>query len=208
MFSFFKRKKRIHLQGWEKELFEKIFSLLGSEYNVFEKQISEGIIENVRFDEDFPDFISFKLNVALLNKYEKKKEPHFKIAGIEIYDNTTFQYKKINIEICYNLVMGYTMQDILNFNPDIEKIKINSVRKIFIENEEFSSIKSIFTKEELSLINSTDVYQVELDGNIYYHLKDLEDGDFLAVDINKKIFIITHDPYEITLQDVDLSKLL
>ncbi|TCN60933.1 hypothetical protein D0809_03395 [Flavobacterium circumlabens] len=205
MFNFFKRKEKIHLKGWEKELFQNIFRLLGTEYYSFEKQIAEGIIESVRFDKNIPDYISFKLNIALLNKFEKKNEQISIIKGIEVFDKTTNQYKSLSIDLGFNLILGYSIHDILNFNPDPNKINVASAYRSFYENKDFDKIKSLFTQEEVDLLNVSEIYEVPLDGKTYYHLKDLEDGDFLGIDINKNIFKITHDPFGITIQKDSLK---
>jgi hypothetical protein len=205
MFNLFKRKKKVQLFGWEKELFKNIFTLLGNEYSNFEKQISEGIIESVRFNKDITDFISFKLNVVLLNKFEIKKEQLFTLKGIQVYDKTSCQYKHLKFEIGYGLILGYSVSEILNFNPDINKIKIHSAYKIFVENDDFKNIQFLFNHEELNLLNASDVYKIELNGKIYYHLKDLEDGDFIGIDRQRNIYLITHDPFKITLQNNDLN---
>ncbi|MEY3451193.1 MAG: hypothetical protein RL711_1019, partial [Bacteroidota bacterium] len=49
---------------------------------------------------------------------------------------------------------------------------------------------------------------LDLKGKTYYHLKDIEDGDFLGIDIHKNIYKITHDPFEINLQKNELINVL
>lgn len=208
MFSFFKRKKNTHLNGWEKELFQNIFKLLGNDYNIFEKQVSKGIIEAVRIDKKLPDYINFKLNIQLLNEFEKKNERMFTINGIKIYDKTTCEYKTLNLDLGFGLILGYSIKDIFNFNPDTQKIKVDAIYKTYLSNDDFDKIQSLFTKEEQDLINISDVYELELEGNVYYHLKDLEDGDFIGMDIHKNIYKITHDPFQISKQNNELKYFL
>ncbi|KOP39612.1 hypothetical protein DBB36_14455 [Flavobacterium sp. WLB] len=205
MFNFFKSKKSIHLNGWENELLENIFKALGNDYLRFEKQIAEGIIESVRFDKKSQDYISFKLNISLLNKYEKKNEQLFVVKGVKVFDKISSQYKSFDIFIGYGLVLGYSVQDIFKFDPDINQIKTELVYNFFYENEDFDKIKFLFTEEELKFLNASDIYEVSLNDKIYYHLKDLEDGDFLGIDISGNIFVITHDPFEIILQNEKLE---
>jgi hypothetical protein len=208
MFKFFKRKNKIDLHGWEKELFSNIFKLLGNDYIGIEKQISEGIIESVRIDSKTPNYYSFRLNIPLLNKYENRKEQLFNINGIRIFDKFTQSYKYITIDLGFGLILGYSIKDVLNFNPDVNKIDISLVNKYYYENDDYKTIEFLFTKDELELINISDVYKVELDGNIYYHIKDLDDGDFIGIDIHKNIYKITHDPFEIIIQNNELKHFL
>ncbi len=60
------------------------------------------------------------------------------------------------------------------------------------------------TGEERKNINIGDIYITRLDGKDYYHLKELEDGDFIAIDTSNHIFEITHDPFEIKNLDRQL----
>jgi hypothetical protein len=52
------------------------------------------------------------------------------------------------------------------------------------------------------------VYEVILNGNVYFHIQDLEDGDFIGIDENKAFYKITHDPFEITKIDTSLKKII
>lgn len=208
MFNFFKRKEKSHLNGWESELFQNIFKSLGNEYSTFEKQVSEGIIETVRIDKKMPDYINFRLNIQILNKFEKKNEKMFTLNGIKILDKISREYKILNLDLGFGLILGYSVKDIHNFNPDIHKINVDSIYKVFYNNDDFDKIKSLFTNEEKDKINVSEVYEVELGGKIYYHLKDLEDGDFIGIDNNKNIFKITHDPFDIVKLNEDLENIL
>lgn len=75
-------------------------------------------------------------------------------------------------------------------------------------NIEFDAIKHLLNEEELLLIDPVDVYEVELDGKIYYHVRELEDGDFIGIDDKKNIYKLTHDPYEIMLLNKPLVEVL
>ena len=65
---------------------------------------------------------------------------------------------------------------------------------------------SLLTKQELANINENDIYASNLNGKDYYHLKELEDGDFIGIDTDNHIYLIAHDPFEI--KNIERSKLL
>lgn len=54
------------------------------------------------------------------------------------------------------------------------------------------------------MLNPSEVYEIELDGKTYYPIRELEDGDFIATDKEKRVYSITHDPYGVTLLSEDL----
>lgn len=153
MFNFFRRKKKIHLKGWENDLFLNIFKELGDEYLYYEKPIREGIIEGVRYNPKMPDHINFILNVTLLNRYEKKKEAFRTVSGVKVFDEKTLEFKDIEIDLGYGLVLGYCTEDILNFNPDVTKIKIGIIKKRYPDNNDFDEISFLFSKKEKELLN-------------------------------------------------------
>ncbi len=49
---------------------------------------------------------------------------------------------------------------------------------------------------------------VVVNGAEYFHLKDLEDGDFVGIDRKKNVFLITHNPPTASLQESDLTAVL
>lgn len=205
---FFKKKGRSQLNDWEVDLMLNTFKLLGSDYKKFEEQISKGIIKSVRLYKQFPNYLSFGLNVKLLNEYEKKLESYFEIRGLSVFDTTSKSFIPFGIECDNGLILGYSMVKPINFIPDLNKINVTNHIKIQKGEDEFNKIIFLFSKEELALINPSEVYELDLKGKTYYHLKDIEDGDFLGIDIHKNIYKITHDPFEINLQKNELVNLL
>jgi uncharacterized pyridoxamine 5'-phosphate oxidase family protein len=69
-------------------------------------------------------------------------------------------------------------------------------------------LKKLLSPKELKLINPSDVYIVTLNNKEYFHLIDIEDGDFYGMDMGKNLYKITHNPYDLEKIDVNLSKLL
>lgn len=205
---FFKKKSRSQLNDWEVDLMLNTFKLLGNDYYMFEKQVENGIIKAVRFYKHLPNYVSFRLHVKLLNKYEKKLESSFEIRGLSVFDKTSNSFISYSIDCGYGLNFGYTMLTPKNFMPDLNKINVTNHIKIQKGEDEFNKIKHIFTNEEILRLNKSEVYEVILDKKTYYHIKDFEDGDFLGIDINKNIYKITHDPFDINLLSGKLKDIL
>lgn len=74
--------------------------------------------------------------------------------------------------------------------------------------EDFDRIAHVLTQEERMAISASDIYSVRIEGKEYFHLMDLEDGDFIGIDIGKNVYRITHDPVNVTwLDDTILNSL-
>ena len=51
--------------------------------------------------------------------------------------------------------------------------------------------------EEQKEIDIGDINELEIGGNIYYTIKNLNDGDYIAINNAGEVFSITHTPFEV-----------
>ena len=174
---------------------------LPTEYGYLSRQFDEGLITGAdaqmaqSYKKGYRNIVH---NVGLLNKYEDKKGREFIIDNVYISNFDRSKDYKITIEIAYGLFMGY----VIDIDRDvIESLDVNSINAKGLEIKYTNNpLEKLFTKAELKYLNPSDVYEVDLfEKGVYYHLFDLEDGDFIGMDARKKVYEITHDPYEITL---------
>ena len=171
----------------------KICRSLPQAFQFLYKQMAEGIVVSVQKQATQYKFV---LDTDCLNKYEDKKGRYFSINNIRIIcDNENEGI--FNLRVGYGIALGYSINknDILNF--PVDRIKVDTSHILIQYYDENPSYKKFFTKEELQYIAPNDIYEIELKGNKYYHIKDTEDGDFIAVDLDKKVYQITHAPFEI-----------
>lgn len=207
MFGLFNRSNKIKLET-EILLMKAVFNSLGEEFNYIKNQLNENIILGAKSnDASSPNYRKFTLNREILNKYEDKSGNYFSVNGIKVYDFELNDFVDIQIKIGFGLIQGYSTVSIKEFNPDVTRIDSkNHYIKIF--GEDNSSIKKLFTKDELSFLSFNELYEVKLNGKSYFHIKDLEDGDFVGIDLNKNIYKITHDPFEIRNLEGSLIEIL
>jgi hypothetical protein len=204
MFNFLKKEDKYFNDV--KLLVEKIFSLLPAKFLNIKKQLDDKIL--IGYKKQSNNYTKFILRTDVLNKYEDKKGNYFEINGIKVFDKTLQNFTDINLEIGYGILIGISTPGIKKLDPDVSQIDVSNFRIKGFENYEYEKVKSLLDPDDLKLISPNDVYELELDGGIYYHLKDLEDGDFLGIDNLKKIYKITHDPYKITEVYDKLSELI
>lgn len=201
MFRFFKKTPKLN-----DDLFLKICKSLPNKYTFLSHQVQDGILYSVKKQED--NYYKFNLNNDLFEKYEDKTGRYFQIKGIIL------SYKDKNIPLIlrvgYGLLLGYSTPDnsLLNslesndFYIDISQLQVEFFDDIT------PKIITLFSKKELNHLSLNDIYEIELKGNSYYHLKDMTDGDFIAIDRDKNIYVITHDPFEIKKSPDDLLDIL
>ncbi|GAA0891745.1 hypothetical protein GCM10009122_14240 [Fulvivirga kasyanovii] len=201
--------KRTKIKDWEVILMKEVFQALDDNFISFRNQLKDGLLRGVRiYSNDPSHYIGFKYTPDVAEKYLDETKEDFSIEGIQVYDEILSKYIDFIIYTTHGLICGYSTpaSDKPKFN--INKIKLDGVKKVYLNNLDFENVKNLFNESELKLINPSEVYEVELEGKKYYHLKDLEDGDFIGIDTEKRVYKFTHDPYEIKLLGVDLSSVL
>lgn len=199
MLSFLRKKYGNEDFPLEYELMKRIFAKFGNRFGPIPEQLTAGIITGSEKRKNrTDDFVQFTLDVALLNKFEDKKGRYFTVRDIAVFDQSRDNDIRVRIEICYGLLMGYAFQDPAQLkNLNMDKIEISRSNVEYYDDEGIALIKDLISAEDAKFINPNDVYELELEGKTYYHLMNLEDGDFLAVDTTGIIYKITHDPYEL-----------
>jgi hypothetical protein len=193
MFGLFKKKK-LDFKN-EVSLMKAIFSRLEG-FGEIKKQLDEGIITGISlpYDTWWPNYVKFSLNNELLNKYEDKLRPTFTIMGITVFDSKSSVTTEIQIRIWCGILTGFESLNSRLYNPEIETINTSGYWIKYSDQSDFEIIKDNLTKEDVKLVNPSEVYEVELENRKYYHLIDLEDGDFIGMGTDKKIYKITPLP--------------
>ncbi|MEM6360290.1 MAG: hypothetical protein AAF731_09375 [Bacteroidota bacterium] len=206
MFGFFNRTK---IKQWEIDLLEKVFESLNQNYSSFKSQVKEGLLTGVRlYPEDKSNYVGFKYNPGIAEKYLDDTARDYAIKGVQVFDKKQSKYIDFIIHVTHGLICGYSTPESDTPKFDIGKLKVPEVKNVYEENPDFEQIKNLLSGSEHNLLNPSEVYKVELEGKIYYHLKDLEDGDFIGIDDKKRVYQFTHDPYEIKFLSVDLESVL
>jgi hypothetical protein len=192
------------VKEWEKALLTNIFSELGGEWLVYKQQIDDGLLRGVyRSSSPIPNYVGFKYN-SVVSKYETPKAGKFILSGITVFDSLSNQFIEVKVHFYAGLIMGYsTPNKQIDLNP--ERYKTEGFKKEYQKSEGEGILKSVFGEVSISGINTYDIYEVEIDRKMYYHLIELEDGDFIGFDKKKNLYMILLDPFEIVLLDSPLE---
>ena len=203
MFGLFRRKK---IESWEIELLEKIFGKNPEKFDVkFDQQIVSGLFTGVHIGlSDIPNYVGFKYDPNLYERFYRAKGRNYKFSNIIVRDLFSNEYLPVSIYISYDVINGYSIdKNVSKYKFDISDIKAKLVHKIFI-GEDNSHVLYLLTANERDLVIESDIYSTLLDSRAYYHLKELEDGDFVGIDEQNNLYKITHDPFEINMIDRNL----
>jgi len=206
MFGLFKRNK---IEKWETELLRKVIVRLPEKYLSLIDQINKGLLRGVLLGaSDISDYVAFTFHSEILKKYDKVNEPDYKLTNIRIYDDRSSSFLPYEIYVSSGTISGYSLGGGKKRHVNLNKVVVSDFKIEFIGESDYNRIVNILDKEEKKLLSPSEVYSVFVDGIEYFHIKDLEDGNFIGMDNKKVIYRITHDPMEVNRVDKGLLEIL
>ena len=195
MFGFFK-KTRWSINGRAYTFFETLFSQLPAEFQFLSDQFAKGL------------YIRFSVNHAMKGRFytvgfdpsqsDKSmiKGKQFELNNILIkQDGQTYP---LNITIFEGVWIGFEIErnilDFKNYQFDLSALKRDKSK--FAADSKIKNLVTGLTSDQLDLTN---LGEIEVDGKLYYQIKDLEDGNYIAIDNKGKVYGLIHDPFKIEL---------
>jgi hypothetical protein len=201
MFNLFKRKRRRRpVEKWEIQLLSNTIQKLPADFHSLLEQLHKNLFSFalIGYSKDFPDYVAFSFNPDVINDFENRRGLDFQITNIQVFDSLNLKSKLFTIFISSDVICGYKLVGADDIKIDVNNIDVSNYTLQKKDNPNYDKVKILLKDEDLELINPGQVYEVSLDGKLYYHLMDTEDGDFVGIDTDGIIYHITHDPYKIT----------
>lgn len=199
MFGLFKRTK---IEVWEIDFLKVVFLKLSNQIgDEFYEQISLGLLRGVMIGVgDIPNYVGFTYHSSAYNKYYVATGKNYKISDIKVKDAYSGALLSVSVYIAYGMVNGYSIyNNYSKYKFDTLTVDVSLVKKIIIGEQNNSKILAVLTEAERKFINESDIYSTTINGKDYYHLKELEDGNFIGIDEAGNIYKILHSPLEISL---------
>lgn len=181
MFSFFRKKNCLEIGNFNKMLIA-VLEKLPSEYSIYLKQIKEGILRDV-----FPvtgyagNHFGFSYQREVIKKYEKKGEKDYSITGIKIFNEKIGKDVQLAIFFSYGVIAGVSSDDEFIL-PDLDLNKINIGFMKVKERTMDGAVKRELLSFGMQSFNESEVYEINVEERRMLHVRELSDGDFLAVE--------------------------
>jgi len=205
MFNLFNLFKRSKIEDWEMSFLVATCKLLGADYEKYIEQLCSSWIEGVSLGmTDTPNYVHLRYKAGFYEQFEKLTEKGFRITNIKVADIKSGHGLEVTIHFAYGILLGYSIKEKLDeYKFSLETIDVSSARIVYQKNENFLRVSPFLSDAEKQCINESDVYATLIDGKEYYHLKELEDGDFVGIDSNNNLYLLTHAPFSIMELDRD-----
>lgn len=208
MFNLFRRKKEMQIPFLQTEefqvtdlelvFFKKVFESLPGKYHFIVNQINKDFLL-ARKVNSFDKVGGFTFLIdQITEKKIRQIKPYYRIGGITIYNTNKKLNEEIFLDILDQIFVGfYTPSPIEEYDIGTIKSELVYIKKA----KEFTleTIKKITGKENFSQLqkhlNFNNIFEIEIDGKQFLKIHDLEDGNFLAINEQGKIFGLFHDPF-------------
>lgn len=186
------------LRQEQAKLFTAIINSLPEDFAETKKQTLSARLWGLDNWKLFPDFkfISLSYGGDTVFKY-KKRGQNFKISGLQIFSNLTKQLEDIEILIHDNLVSGLKIK---NSQYQLNEFDLGKINNTGVTKSAFTFPPSdidIFydtlDQEIKNKLKPDDLFDIDFNNRTFYSFCDLEDGNYLAVDKNLKVYSLVHD---------------
>jgi hypothetical protein len=194
VFGLFK-KTNWKIEGKALSFFRHLFDALGTDYAFLSEGLRKGLYRKYSANYAFKDNAYTVWFDPAQSDQSIIKGKIFRLENILIIHNEK-EYL-INLTIDEGLWVGFECEKgILSF--DAFKIDLSQLKrsKMKSSNNQLNQIVDGIYSDELDL---SDLSEFEVDGKRYYQIKDLQDGNYLAIDIKGRVFGLMHDPFKIEL---------
>ncbi|HMT54713.1 MAG TPA: hypothetical protein PKC06_15770 [Saprospiraceae bacterium] len=195
MFGIF-RKTSWKIEGKAFDFFQQVFTSLPIDFQFLLEGLNNGLYRRYSVNHSFKEnnyFIGFD---PLQSDKSMIKGKQFELENIIIKQDEKVYI--LNLTIHEGLLVGFefpkNIKEFTNFQVDISSIIKN--KSMFSTDTKIEKLVSGLISEQLDLIN---LFEIEIEGKIYYQIKDHEDGNYIAIDNKGRVFGLIHEPYKIEL---------
>ena len=123
--------------------------------------------------------------------------------GLQIFNKKSKEYENITLFFSDNLLALIEIEHPERFHKiyDYNKLQIGElkIKPISFENLDTKITRDILKnvpKAKLNQLEIEDAIEIECNENLYYTILDMENGNFIAVDKNEKVYRLNHDHLE------------
>ncbi|RYC40458.1 hypothetical protein [Pectobacterium zantedeschiae] len=163
------------------QLFSLVLNKMPSEYDHYLRQIQEGVIRRLLSGGGgMPNYIAVIYNTKISSLYERKHEKGFSISGVTVFDKKSGKNVVLEFYFHSGLVAGINADiNIKKCSFDMDTLNVDSSRVKYEKSS--TEIENYLTELGVLKFNASEVHEVLVGKDLMIYLRDLEDGDFLAV---------------------------
>ena len=199
MFRIFGKKKLIRDHDYE--FLKAVVNVLPKRYSYLVDQVSkEFILDKKVNDLGEKGTYTFILNAELESKYGNRSFPQlFIVRDIGVWNKVNNKFEQIELHILEGMLAGFKVSS-KYADLDLKKIDTSQVKEKHFKDEDRIKLKTMIGEVPESVLSQLDIestFKIELEEGDFYVLKDLKDGNYIAINGDGVVYGMIHDPYEI-----------
>ena len=128
---------------------------------------------------------------------------NFDLYGLKVFNKKLREYEDITLFFSDNLLTLIELENPAKFHKiyDYTKLQIGelTIKPISFENLDTAITRHILkniSKDKLKQLDLADTIEIKCNENLYYTILDLENGNYIAVDKNEKVYRLQHEHIE------------
>lgn len=203
MFGIFKNPKKVN-EFTDKEItfFKEVIKLLPIRYHYIINQLNKNFLISFKpNDLSFKDWYSVQLNAKLEKEYSKPSLGYFQLQNILIFNKRTKIKEKLTLSFLEGMFIGFYIQDARFDNYILSEYDISGLKEKHFKNDgdknDLLKIIGDISKEHLLQFDLENTFKIEIPEGNFYTIKDLEDGNYLALNEKGEVYELMHDPYSV-----------
>ena len=189
----------------EIDFFTRVINSLPEKYSRYlSPQVTKEFLLFVEPHPFEPDTYSLSLNANLEKRFAQPNLPHyFIIQGIRVWEKKKQMFTDLDLDILGGLLAGFRIEARLK-DIDLEKIDISQIQEKHFQDtdQDKNKVEKILGKVPSALKEQLEIesaFEIETPNGVYYNVKHLGDGNYIAIDLGGRFFGMIHDPFEIEL---------
>lgn len=143
------------------------------------------------------------LSRAYNEKILRAQKSNFDLYGLKVFNKKSKEYEDITLFFSDNLLTLIEIENPEKFHKtyDYTKLQIGELKTkpISFENLDTKIARDILKnvpKNKLNQLEIDGAIEIECNENLYYTILDMENGNYIAVDKNEKVYRLNHEHIE------------
>jgi hypothetical protein len=198
IFNFYTSKK--HLKQFEM----KIAELLNNEFPEFKKVIEISNLCGIHFTAKPQGiYLNRSYTPKVFEEIKRNHNTSFHLNGILVFEKKSKKHIPLKLHYFHNSLTSINILDPKKFhrNFDLNNIKVEEIEieHLKIQNPDKEIVLKVLKnidEEKLNLLDIENTFEIEIGEFFFYTILDMEDGNYIAIDKQGKIYRLNHDHKE------------
>lgn len=142
----------------------------------------------LRIHEDVDGHQRVRCDTDLLNHFEDPKGRYFALVGIRVGE------VPVEIRVTNGVIFQFKHDGVLDPSAQVD---VSALEVKYLDSHGKRLLAHRLAPERAARVNPAHVYEMEINGESYLHLRDLDDGEVLAADPNGRIVRLSPHPFAV-----------